>query len=112
MAKKISKSFLEGDLTEKSEEELKERILQLFQTQRDLKETKQNDVQIQEHAEYIKETYSLPNSDIEAEIKVLRRVFRLKGIRFDCFENPGSKAIRELRELGASVSFYQPGGDK
>ena len=99
MSKKVNKSFIEGDLADKSEEELKERILELYQTQRDLKESRQNDVQIQEHAEYVKETYSIPNSDIESEIKVLRRVFRLKGIKFDCFERPEGKVKKILTDL-------------
>lgn len=107
MPKKISKSFLEGDLAEKTEEELKERILKLYQTQRDLKDLRQNDIQIKAHTDYIKETYSLPNSDIESEIKVLRRVFRLRGIRFDCFESPVEKIRRDFSGRGVTVSIVQ-----
>ena len=88
MAKKIGKSYEEAKLIELSESELKDRALQLFQTQRDLKESKSSDSNISEHMEYMRETYSIPNSDIESEIKVLRRIFRLKGIRFNDISIP------------------------
>ena len=104
MAKSVSKSFLEGSLVEKTDEELKERALELFQNQRDLAESKKNDVTIQEHREYMKDTYSTPNSDIESEIKVLRRVFRLRGVKFNSSQDLEG-AIQSLKELGASITI-------
>ena len=78
-----NKSILESELLEKSEGELREFALAQYERQRNLREEKKDDPRITEHAEYVKGQYSEPNSDAEKAIKVVRRVFKLRGIVFN-----------------------------
>lgn len=82
MAKKQSQSIIEASLLEKSEADLKEYALDLFENQRRLREERKTDPKITEMQEYVRGQYSEPNSDTEKKIKLVRRVFKLRNIAF------------------------------
>ena len=82
MAKKQSQSIIEASLLEKSEADLKEYALDLFENQRRLREERKFDPKITEMQDYVRAQYSEPNSDTEKKIKLVRRVFKLRNIAF------------------------------
>ena len=82
MAKKQSQSIIEASLLEKSEADLKEYALDLFENQRRLREERKIDPKIGEMQDYVRAQYSEPNSDTEKKIKLVRRVFKLRNIAF------------------------------
>ncbi len=89
MAKNKSKSILEAELLEKSEEDLRAFALAQYERQRGLRDEKKNDPKIAEHAEYVKGQYSEPASEAEKQIKLVRRVFKLRGIVFSLGDGHG-----------------------
>lgn len=82
MSKKQSQSIIEASLLEKSEADLKEYALDLFENQRRLREMKKCDPKIEDMKGYVRAVYSEPNSDTEKKIKLVRRVFKLRNIAF------------------------------
>lgn len=78
-----NKSVLESELLEKSENELREYALAQYEYQRTLRDLKKDDPKIADHAEYVRSTYSEPIGDAEKAIKIVRRVFKLRGMTFD-----------------------------
>lgn len=76
-------SVLEADLSTLSPEELRLRFRVLCEQQRQLRDQRKGDEKIAEALEYERAMYGTPNSDIEREIKLIRRVSKTLGVSLD-----------------------------
>ena len=77
-----SKSIIEAQWLDASDDDLRQQALALFENQRRLREQRKEDPLLIEAAEHAKAMYSEPASDLEKKIKTIRRVFRLRGMDF------------------------------
>lgn len=77
-----NKSVIEAQWLDLPEDSLREQALALFENQRRLRELRKEDPRLQDAAEYARATYTEPTAEIEKKIKIIRRVFKLRGMVF------------------------------